>query len=98
MKHTLIAESLGEGYGGLFEIHYLAENRAQTPIQIAKDMSQEWAEQLVLAYNSHPDLLEALRSMRKTLIRVPLSSQGSDMEIEIGKQLDKSDAAIALTK
>ena len=60
MRHTPIAQSMGEGHGGLYEIIYLQDNRAQTPVVIVENISHKWAVRLVAAYNTQPDLLEAL--------------------------------------
>ena len=59
MKHTLIAEPTG---AGLFNIYYLTDNAAQTPVIIASDISQKWAERFATAYNSQADLLKALEA------------------------------------
>ncbi|KKK91788.1 hypothetical protein LCGC14_2709430 [marine sediment metagenome] len=62
MRHTPIAQSMGEGHGGLYEIIYLQDNRAQTPVVIVENISHKWAVRLVAAYNAQPALLEALES------------------------------------
>ncbi|KKM13527.1 hypothetical protein LCGC14_1715380 [marine sediment metagenome] len=87
MKHALIAQSMGEGYSGLFEIHYLTDNRAKTPILIAREMSQKWAERLVLAYNAQPDLLEALDRIANKPIGPATASNKSvlDTVVEIAR-------------
>ena len=63
MRHTPIAQSMGEGHGGLYEIIYLQDNRAQTPVVIVDNISHKWAVRLVAAYNAQPDLLKALDLM-----------------------------------
>ena len=65
MRHTPIAQSMGEGHGGLFEIIYLADNRAQTPVVIVENISHKWAVRLVEAYNTQPDLLVALAALEQ---------------------------------
>ncbi|KKK84881.1 hypothetical protein LCGC14_2778910, partial [marine sediment metagenome] len=44
---------------------YLQDNRAQTPVVIVENISHKWAVRLVAAYNTQPDLLDALENIHR---------------------------------
>ena len=63
MRHTLKARAMGEGHLGLFEIYYLKDNRAQSPISVVREITKKWADRFVNAYNDNPDLFEKLEEI-----------------------------------
>ena len=97
MRHTPIAQSMGEGHGGLYEIIYLQDNRAQTPVVIVENISHKWALRLVAAYNTQPDLLEVLELTERNLTDLLTNDWGiSDMSIGmLGGMRENVNTAIA---
>ena len=93
MTHKIIAEPTGtalEGETSLYKVFYIADNAAGTPIVIASDLSQKWAERFVIAYNTQPDLLAALEGAHKKMPAIRRTDEQKALESQVVAAIAKA--------